>query len=83
MAVLQHFTFSIEAMVWGYHVYQNVWKAIDGEVLECSREIGNHNDPYTVTMIKSSGEVGSSVTVCHDEISSIFISNSAIFTSRI
>ena len=58
MAVTTCFAFSIEAMVRGYHVYQSVWEAVNGEVLECSREIGNRSDPYAVAVMKSSGEAG-------------------------
>lgn len=65
MAVTTCFTLSIEAMVHGYHVYQSVWEAVNGEVLECSREIGNRSDPYAVAITKSSGEPGGKVTVGH------------------
>ena len=65
MAVTTCFTFSIEAMVRGYHVYQSVWEVVNGEVLECSREIGNRSDPYAVAVTKSSGETGGTVTVGH------------------
>ena len=77
MAVTTCFTFSIEAMVRVYHVYQSVWEAVNGEVLECSREIGNRSDPYAVAVTKSSGETGGTVTVghisCKISICSIFI----------
>ena len=59
------FTFSIKAMVQGYHVYQSVWEAVDDEVLECSREIGNHSDHYAVAVVKNSREAGGRVTVSH------------------
>jgi hypothetical protein len=38
-------TFSIEAMVRGYHVYQDIWNATVGEELYCQREIffAEHN----------------------------------------
>ena len=77
MAVTTCFTFSIEAMVRGYHVYQSVWEAVNGEVLECSWEIGNRSDPYAVAVTKSSEETGGTVTVGHIprkiSICSIFI----------
>ena len=65
-------------MVRGYHVYQSVWEAVNGEVLECSWEIGNRSDPYAVAVTKSSGETGGTVTVGHiprkiSSICSIFI----------
>ena len=61
MAFTTCFAFSIEAMVCGYHVYQSVWEAVNGEVLECSWEIGNRSDPYAVAVTKSSGEAGGKV----------------------
>ena len=69
MAVATCFTFSIEAMVWD----TSVWEAVNSEVLECSREIGNRSDPYAVAVTKSSGEAGGRVTVGHvsHKISSI------------
>ena len=59
-------------------MYQSVWEAVNGEVLECSREIGNRSDPYAVAVTKSSGEAGGRVTVGHvphkiSSICSIFI----------
>ena len=38
------FEFSVEAMVWGYHVYQDEWVAVISEVLQCQRETGNRHD---------------------------------------
>ena len=78
MAVTACFTFSIEAMVCGYHVYQSVWEAVNGKVLECSWEIENRSDPYAVAVTKSSGETEGTVTVGHvphkiSSICSIFI----------
>jgi len=36
------YSFAIEVMVRGYHVYQSIWDAaIDGKYLECFREVGN------------------------------------------
>ena len=57
---------------------KSVWEAANGEVLECSWEIGNHSDPYTVAVTKSSGEIGGTVTVGHipckiSSICSIFL----------
>ena len=83
MAVTTCFTFSIEAIVRGYHVYQSVWEAVNGEVLECSREIGNCSDPYDVAVMKSSEETGGTATVGHiphkiSSICSIFIRRGGI-----
>ena len=53
---------------------------MDGEVLECSREIGNRSDPYAVAVTKSSGEAGGRMTVPHkiSSICSIFIRRGAV-----
>ncbi len=41
-------TFTVEAMVHGYHVYRAVWDASNEEELSCERESGNPQDPYVV-----------------------------------
>ena len=47
------FTFSIETVVRGYHVYKEIWEAaIDGVELPCKREIGNAHDPFAVAIKK-------------------------------
>ena len=51
-------TFSIEAMVRGYHVYQEIWDAALGEQLTCSRETGNRQDPFAVAVVRSLVTVG-------------------------
>ena len=44
------FTFSIETVVRGYHVYKEIWEAAIREVeLPCEREIGNAHDPFRCT----------------------------------
>jgi len=46
------YLFAIEATVRGYHVYQSIWDAaIDGENMECFREVGNIYDPSAVAII--------------------------------
>ena len=53
------YSFAIEAMVRGYHVYQSIWDAaIDGENLECFREVGNIHDPSAVAIRKDGSIVG-------------------------
>ena len=47
-------------VVRGYHIYQSVWDAtVDGEVLNCCREVGNTHDPSAVAIRKDA------VTVDH------------------
>ena len=51
-------SFTIEAMVRGYHIYKDVWLATVGEQLPCQREIANVADPFAVAVIKSGAIVG-------------------------
>ena len=44
------FEFSVNSMVRGYHVYQEVWEVRIGEVLPCLREVGNRHDPYAIAV---------------------------------
>lgn len=51
-------TFSVEAVVRGYHVYHEIWDATVGEQLTRRREPGNSRDPFAVSIIKTSTIVG-------------------------
>ena len=42
----------------GYHVYQNDWNLALGEVLQCSREVGNAHNPYAVKVMKAGTTIG-------------------------
>ena len=42
----------------GYHVYKDVWEAAVGEELSCERELGNHQDPFAVAVVRSTVTVG-------------------------
>ena len=42
------FKFSVQSMIWGYHVYQDEWDAVIGEVLHCRWAHGNRHNPYVV-----------------------------------
>lgn len=50
--------FSFECMIRGYHVYKDIWLAVDGEILECRRETGNGHDPFAVAVLKEDVIVG-------------------------
>ena len=45
-------TFQKESCVRGYHIYRDLWDAV--EELECQREHGNATDMYAVAVIKDS-----------------------------
>ena len=50
--------FEVEAMVRGYHAYQDSWDALIGEELVCAREPDNLRDPFVVAVVKSRLTVG-------------------------
>ena len=52
------FSFTIDAMVRGYHEYQSVWQAALGEKLKCVREVGNRSDVFAVAVVKAGETVG-------------------------
>ena len=37
----------------GYHVYQEMWVADVGEELSCVKETENHQDPFSVAVVRS------------------------------
>ncbi len=47
-------SFSVETVVIGFHVYNEVWDAAVGEELPCRRDVGNSHDPYAVAMVRAS-----------------------------
>ena len=51
-------TLSVEAMVRGYHVYQDIWDAALGEQLSCKGEPGNRKDPFAVAVVRALVTVG-------------------------
>ena len=57
MLSVMEFSFSVDAMIRGYHVYRDIWDAAVGEELKCKREIGNQNDPYAVAVIRGANEI--------------------------
>ena len=50
--------FTYEYMVRSYHVYNHVWEAEKGEVLQCRRERSNLHDPYSIAKVKNDTVVG-------------------------
>jgi len=47
-------SFEIEAMVRGYHIYEDVWSA----VILCKREDGNRFDPFAVAVCNGDIVIG-------------------------
>ena len=48
-------SFSFNSMVRGYHVYNDIWGATEGELLLCTREV---RDPFAVAVKNVSTTVG-------------------------
>ena len=46
------YTFEVEAIVHGYHIYKEIGDASIGEELLCAREPTNPRDPFVVAVIK-------------------------------
>ena len=52
-------TFKFDSCIRDYHQYQEIWTPILGEILCCSRELGNRHDPFCVKVVKEQiGTVG-------------------------
>lgn len=51
-------SFSVEAMVRGYHTYKDIWTAVLGEELLCKREVDNRVDVFSVAVMKDETVVG-------------------------
>ena len=49
--------FEVVSCIRGFHVYEAVWKPRIGEILSCSHEGGNREDPFAVAVQKSSATV--------------------------
>ena len=45
-------SFSVEAMVRGYHIYKDIWTAVVGEEFPCKRETGNTFDLFAVAVMR-------------------------------
>ena len=45
--------FAVDAMICGYHEYQQIWEAEDDEILRCIRETSNRHDLYAVAVVKN------------------------------
>ena len=75
------FEFSVNSMVRGCHVYQEVWEVCISEVLLCVREVGNRHDPYAIAVKKDELIVGhlSRKISC---ICSIFIRQNILHCNR-
>ena len=67
--------YSYDSEVMGYHVYQDIWEATNGEILECCKEMENAFDPFVVCVKKDAVIVGH-VPRKISPICSLFLGNS-------
>ena len=51
-------SFTVESVIRGYHVYEEVWSSVIGEVLVCRRDTRNRHDPFAVATCKGTTVVG-------------------------
>ena len=54
---------SVESCIRGFHIYQDVWTPVVGEVLGCRREMTNteFEDRYAVAVYKSHQRLGENI----------------------
>ena len=50
--------FTVESIIRGYHIYEEVWSNVIGVVLVCHRDTQNHHDPFAVATCKGTTVVG-------------------------
>ena len=75
-------SFTVEAMVRGYHVYKDVWSAALGEQLSCQREPTNTRDPFAVAVVRSLVTVGH-ISTKISSICSMFLLRGGTITCRV
>ena len=46
------YMYAFKSMVHGYHVYQEMWVADVGEELSCVKRTENHQDPFSVAVVR-------------------------------
>ena len=51
-------SYKISSMVRGYHQYQSIWNAVDGEELPCRVKLSKTHDLFAVAVCKSEIVVG-------------------------
>ena len=51
-------SFSVQAMVRGYHVYKDIWDAVVGEEFPCRCKNGNRVDPFAVAIVRGNTVIG-------------------------
>ena len=77
-------TYTVETIVRGYHVYQNVWDAAVGQVLPCQRERGNVHEPYAVAIVdRARGVIVGHVPRAVSSVRYLFLGNSGTILCQV
>jgi len=71
-----------DSCVRGFHVYQEVWTPVLGEILPCTRELGNAHDIFAVKVTKDGVTIGH-VPKKISSTCSLFISNGGVLLCEI
>ena len=79
---MAHDSFTIEAMIRGYHVYSDIWNAVIDEELPCAKESGNLADPFAVGVMKDGTIVGH-VPRKISSVCSLFLQRSGSIVCRV
>ena len=51
-------SFTVEAIVRGYHIHRDIWRAVVGEEFSCKREINSTFDPFAEAVMRSYSIIG-------------------------
>jgi len=76
------FEILFESCVRGFHVYQDVWTPLLGELLSCTRELGNAHDIFAVRVTKEGVIVGH-VPKKISSTCSLFISTGGVISCEV
>lgn len=77
-------TFEVEAMVRGYHIYQDVWNPTINQGLQCAREPGNLRDPFAVAVLTgNSHQIVGHIPLKISSLCSLFLRRGGTITCKV
>lgn len=77
------YSFTVESMVRGYHVYSSIWEAEIDEILPCLRETNYLKDPFAVSVVKSSVGIVGHIPRLISSACSLFIRRGGSITCQV
>ena len=75
-------SFTIDAMIRGYHVYKDIWSAVLDEELPCQLELSNLVDPFGIGVMKE-GTVVDHVPWKISSVCSLFLQRNGSIVCRV